>query len=169
MYKFKYIKILLIVIMIIIVIFLILEFVPIKYAKKISDLTTKNGESIYVCRLTTYTGPEWTIVSKKNVIKYHKYKEEQQVIVDGVKLPFLLRDSDSYIYTKRVFIFEGKIIAKRKYTKDDPTLYPVLKVNKWYMEYPIRRDYFKMLSPKGYLTLSDIDWLRIVKLLFYKN
>jgi len=152
-------------ILILITILFAYEFVPIKFAIEVNGdslkkVNHKKDEVVYICELTQTTGPMWEVVGDENGLFDAKIDNEQ-VIIDEVILPFLLKDYWSYLYEKRKFVIKGKIIDRRKDSISDPILYKVLKVNKWYVEYPIERDYYTLFPSKRYLSLSDIDWLGI--------
>ena len=133
----KNIKYIFIIIVALAVVILTIMVVPKMFLGKINDeglkkLDLKSGENIYICRLTTYTGPEWVVVGDKNGL-YDINKTEEQVIIEGDFLPFLFRDRQNYIYSKTNFVIKAKSNGERFFTKDDSTKYRVLKAEKWYI------------------------------------
>jgi hypothetical protein len=130
----KYVILLLVVMILIITSF---KVVPSMSLKKISidelkGISLNSDEKVYVCRLTTYTGPEWIIVGDKNGL-YGNGKPEEQVMIEGDFLPFLFRDKQDDVYAKTNFAIKVKVKSNKAFSKSDPTLYRVLKAEKWYI------------------------------------
>lgn len=130
----KYVIIAIVAFILILVAFKVLPNVSLKEIsqEELSELSLGNKEDFYICRLSTYTGPEWIIIGDKNGL-FDNQKPEEQVIIEGDFMPFLFRNKQDDIYSKTNFVIKAKVKEKKPFTKSDPTQYRVLKAKKWYV------------------------------------
>jgi len=100
--------------------------------EELKALRLISGKKLYICKLTTYTGPEWVVIGDKNGL-FGEEEPEEQVIIEGDFLPFLFRDKQDDLYSETNFAIIAEAEGKKSFSKDDPSQYRVLKAVKWYV------------------------------------
>ncbi len=148
---------------IIIGILIILDFIPIKFASKLSEFKNNRTENVYISEHTAVTGGDWYADKETNPW----LSESVDFILDDEKI----FGNISKIYTTEdeapsynLFVYWG--IMKQEQVADNFTI-NILEANKWNIIYPIKRKSIRGLyAPKGYFTIYDYDWIKVIKDVF---
>ena len=148
---------------IIIGILILLDFIPIKFAHKLSEFNDSDVENVYISEHTAVTGGDW-----------FADKENNPWLPQSVD--FILQDNKvfrniSKIYTTEseapsynLFVYWGTM--KQEQVADNFTI-NILEAKKWNVIYPIKRKSIRGLyAPKGYFTIYDYDWIKVIKDVF---
>lgn len=155
----------------IIVIFLIIiaisfNFIPVKFAVKLDDAKKDLKVGSYICESSVVTpGVGWYADSDLNRIE-----DGLGVRVSGncpeKSLSEKTFDFKWYeLYNQYLLIGD---IENIKEDKDTKVVFADLNVKKWKIIYPIRRASFRQyFTPKGYLTVYDYDWIKVIKSLWH--
>lgn len=157
-------KIIITIALIIIAVPIVLNFIPIKFAKKIDNLTLKEGEYLCQVELKTVFEEKWGIFKSLPI----NYSDECFVNLSG-KIPFdSLNPEDFSMKSNKEnqFLVTGDLTIT-----GNAGIYEIgeLNVKEWDIVYPIQRSSFRQgLTPKGYLTFYDYDWITLLKKWFEK-
>ena len=153
------------VIILIIIVLIVLDFVPVKFAKKIDVLNI--DESIIICQAnfkTGISGYDWATTDYQSVVQF----------TENSKSPFdVLSKRDFEMFevfrkTDMKFAFYGNLVDEKTVTDERTETSGRLKIfdaTNWDVIYPIeRKNSFRgAYAPKGYLTVYDYDWLKVIK------
>lgn len=148
---------------IIVGVFVILDFIPIKYASRLSDFSDNaNTSNVYICEHTAVTGGDWFADKELN--------------------PWLTESTDFILLDNKVFENISKM-----YSSDEAPVYNlyvywgtmrqrqvtenftinILNAEKWNIIYPIQRNSIRgFYAPKGYFTIYDFNWIKVIKKIF---
>ena len=140
----------------------LLDFVPIKYAIKI-EYVEKNHSKTYDFYMCEYTAT--TFGDIKADPKYNKELSKPIIFYElknNSPFKFLSKEyTTDYIEpSNNKYVFKGNIVCEVK----DIGLVKSLKINNWDIVYPIKRKSLRGLYvPKGYLTIYDFNWIKVLK------
>lgn len=152
-------KIIIKIILIILVAIVILNYIPIKFAKNIEHLVLKEGE--YICQVELKSGldEKWGIFRSIPM----NYPDEIFVNIFG-NVPFnTLSSKDFYLYSNKEnqYIVTGELILSHK-----NGIYNIgnIEIKDWEIVYPVNRSSFRRnFTPKTYLTIYDYNLVQICK------
>lgn len=142
----------------------IMEFVPIKIAKRIQNVTYNDEK--YVCKYVTATDGNWLAEKKYNT----NLNDSIYINIEGTTAFNSLSEiSNISLGTPilNMYIFQGKI-EKKEVSKD--VSFNWIKLRKWDIVYPIQRQSLREIyAPKSYLTIYDFNWFELILNSFFKG
>lgn len=148
---------------IIIGILIVLDFIPIKFAYKHNDFKNINTENVYISEHTAVTGGDWYANQEINPWLSESVDfilQDEKVFGNISKIYTTESEEPSYNH----FVYWGTM--KQKQVADNFTI-NILEAEKWNVVYPIKRKSIRNLyAPKGYFTIYDYDWIKVIKGIF---
>ena len=146
-----------ILILVIITILIVLNFVPIKFAVNIKEIS--HSDNAYVCSYSTATDGNWCATTFDNpnltediwinIDTAHDFSCWNEIVGLSRGEPVLNK-----------YVFYGEIEEHKVY---DKIYFKYLKSSKWDIVYPIRRNSLRALfTPPHYLTIYDYNWVDVI-------
>ena len=162
----KIVKKVVIVIISVIIIAILLDFIPVKFAVKLDDAKKNLKDGRYICETNPVT---------LDIGWYADMKLNQNL--DDDLCVRALGDSPNNFLSEKTFDFKWYelyniflLVGKAEHFVEDKKTNNIsvdLDVKKWDIIYPIKRASFRQYyAPKGYLTVYDYDWLKLIKSLW---
>ena len=150
----------------IIIIAILLNFIPVKFAVNLDDAEKNLRDGTYICetnRVALDIG--WYIDNELN-----KHLDTGLSIKVSGKKPekFLSEKTFDFKWYElyNQYLLMGDI-SNTQENKETGVISADLNVKKWEIIYPIRRASFRQyFTPKGYLTVYDYDWIKVIKSLW---
>ena len=146
-----------------VVVLVILNYIPVKFAKRIQivEQNIENDTEKYICGFTQTTYGDMIADLEDN-----PSLAESKVFLEIYRnSPFeVLSDEFTTDYidpTGNKYYFEGRSTVGTFFGLPDAI---VLEVDKWDIVYPVRRKTLRgLITPSGYLTIYDFDWKAVMK------
>lgn len=150
----------------IIIIAISLNFIPIKFAVNLDDAKKNLKDGTYICetnRVSLDTG-------------WYADNELNKHLIGGLAIKVFGKNPEKFL-SEKTFDFKWYELYNQylligdignfKEDKDTKVVFADLNVKKWQIIYPIRRESFRQyFTPKGYLTVYDYDWIKVIKSLW---
>ena len=143
---------------ILIIVAIVMDFVPVKMAKKIQN--TKLTDEMYICKYVTATDGSWMADKLYNT----NLNDSIYINVEGTSVFNSLNEIsniNSGTPIVNTYIFQGKI-EKRKVYED--VSFNWLKLTNWDVVYPVQRQSIRsMYVSDSFLTIYDFDWFKYIR------
>jgi len=140
-------------------IFIVLDFIPIKFASRLSDFTS-SSEGVYICKVSTATDGNWVAEKELN-----PWLSESTYLI--------LKNSEVFGSVSKIFITEyvepsnNTFVFWGTVTQEqwaDNLRVNILNADRWNILYPIQRKTIRGLyAPRGYFTIYDYNWKEAIK------
>ncbi len=137
---------------------IIMDFIPIKLAKKVDKI--KYNNETYVCKYVTATEGNWLAEMEYNPqIEAALYLNiMNKSTFDSLKEISNLSLGDQ---VWNMYVFTGTV---EKRIIDENNSFDYIKLQEWDIVYPIKRQSIRdKYVPKTYLTIYDYDWWKIMQ------
>ena len=133
---------------------IILDFIPVKFAK--NKNLVKYKQNTYICTYCQVTGGNYCATIDNNPLL------EKPIYFEIIDYPFNILKNDRYRKeyeepTGIQYVLCGKVTTISNENSE-------IDIENWSMVYPIMRPSFRVIyAPRAYLTVYDFDWLEILR------